>query len=81
MLASNRHVNTHCGRRRVDAIAAETPREAWQTYSAGAGSKGPRSYDSAWHALLPEGENDPTHHHRRTTADRPISNEDHEFRL
>jgi SRSO17 transposase len=62
MLASNRHVNTHWGRRRVDAIAAETPREAWQTYSAGAGSKGPRSYDWAWHALLPEGDDDRGHH-------------------
>jgi len=54
MLASNRHVNTGSGRRRVDEIAATTPRSAWQTYSAGAGSKGPRNYDWAWHRLLPE---------------------------
>jgi SRSO17 transposase len=54
MLASNRHVNTGAGRQRVDQIAAGTPRAAWQTYSAGAGSKGPRNYDWAWHQLLPE---------------------------
>ena len=29
-------------RRRVDRIAADLPRSAWQRYSAGAGSKGPR---------------------------------------
>ena len=56
MIASNRQVNTGSGRPRVDQIAATTPRAAWQTYSAGAGSKGPRTYDWAWHRLVPEGD-------------------------
>ncbi len=62
MIASNRHVNTGSGRRRVNEIAAKTPRAAWQTYSAGAGSKGPRNYDWAWHRLLPEDEGGKGHH-------------------
>jgi SRSO17 transposase len=35
-------------RRRLDQIAADLPRSAWQRYSAGVGSKGPRYYDWAW---------------------------------
>jgi SRSO17 transposase len=35
-------------RRRLDQIAADLPRGAWQRYSAGTGSKGPRYYDWAW---------------------------------
>jgi SRSO17 transposase len=62
MIASNRQVDTGAGRRRVDEIAARTPRAAWQTYSAGAGSKGPRSYDWAWHRLLPEDDGGTGHH-------------------
>jgi SRSO17 transposase len=57
MIACNRQVDTGAGRQRVDQIAAATPARAWQTYSAGAGSKGPRNYDWAWHQLLPEHDN------------------------
>ena len=35
-------------RRRLDQIAADLPPGAWQRYSAGRGSKGPRYYDWAW---------------------------------
>lgn len=35
-------------RRRADQIAADLPATAWQRYSAGTGSKGPRWYDWAW---------------------------------
>lgn len=35
-------------RMRVDHLAATLPRSAWQRYSAGVGSKGPRWYDWAW---------------------------------
>ncbi|WP_246017428.1 IS701 family transposase [Micromonospora pisi] len=33
---------------RADRVAAELPASTWQRRSAGAGSKGPRSYDWAW---------------------------------
>src|SRR5512135_415778 len=36
------------GRRRVDRLVATLPTTAWQTYSAGNGSKGARTYDWAW---------------------------------
>jgi len=35
-------------RRRLDQIAADLPRDAWQRVSAGRGSKGPRYHDWAW---------------------------------
>lgn len=35
-------------RRRLDQIAADLPPGAWQRYSAGVGSKGPRYHDWAW---------------------------------
>jgi SRSO17 transposase len=47
-------------RRRVDQIAADLPRHAWQRYSAGTGSKGPRWYDWAWIDAQTEG--GPGHH-------------------
>lgn len=62
MLASNRQVDTGAGKRRVDEIAASTPTSAWQTHSAGAGSKGPRYYDWAWHRLLPDDDGDTGQH-------------------
>ncbi|KDA41069.1 transposase family protein [Frankia sp. BMG5.23] len=40
-------VSTAVGRCRVDALAALVPVEAWETYSAAHGSKGPRLYDWA----------------------------------
>jgi len=52
--AANRRVPTDAGAIRVDELAATAPASAWQTYSAGAGSKGPRYYAWAWIALLPE---------------------------
>jgi len=40
-------VTTAVGRRRVDELAALVPADAWETYSAADGSKGPRLYDWA----------------------------------
>jgi SRSO17 transposase len=57
-IAANRSVPTHAGPIRVDELAATAPDTAWQTYSAGAGSKGPRYYAWAWIALLPEHDDD-----------------------
>jgi hypothetical protein len=47
-VAGDQHVLTGAGRARVDALAAELPRRAWQRHSAGDGAKGPRDYDWAW---------------------------------
>lgn len=63
MLACNRQVTTDAGKRRVDEIAAKTPKKAWRTHSAGAGSKGPRYYDWAWHRLEPDDEGGGAGHH------------------
>jgi SRSO17 transposase len=41
-------VNGGTTRMRADQIAAGLPDSAWQRYSAGVGSKGPRWYDWAW---------------------------------
>jgi SRSO17 transposase len=41
-------INDGTTRMRADLIAAELPTAAWQRYSAGVGSKGPRWYDWAW---------------------------------
>jgi len=41
-------VNHGATRMRADRIAAELPEAAWQRYSAGVGSKGPRWYAWAW---------------------------------
>lgn len=38
-------------RRRVDVLAAKLPTTAWQSYSCGLGSKGPRTYWWAWVAI------------------------------
>jgi SRSO17 transposase len=53
-IAANRRVPTHAGPLRVDQLPATLPNRAWQTYSAGPGSKGPRYYAWAWITLLPE---------------------------
>jgi SRSO17 transposase len=45
-IAANRRVPTHAGPVRVDQLPALLPSSAWQLYSAGPGSKGPRYY--AW---------------------------------
>jgi SRSO17 transposase len=57
-VAANRRVPTHAEVLRLDELAAAMPEAAWQTYSAGAGSKGPRYYAWAWIALLPEDADD-----------------------
>jgi SRSO17 transposase len=62
-IAANRRVPTHAGPKRVDELALSMPAPAWQTYSAGAGSKGPRYYAWAWITLLAEGDNNPGEHH------------------
>lgn len=56
-VACNTHVNTTpVQRERVDRVAALLPEQAWQTRSAGPGSKGHRLYDWAWVTILDEGE-------------------------
>jgi SRSO17 transposase len=62
-IAANRRVPTHAGPIRVDELPATVPDRAWQTYSAGPGSKGPRYYAWAWIALLPENPDDTGTHH------------------
>ena len=62
-VAANRRVPTHAGPIRVDALASTVPDTAWQHYSAGPGSKGPRYYAWAWVALLPEDNGDTGQHH------------------
>lgn len=62
-VAANRRVPTEAGRVRVDELAASMPDTAWQAYSAGAGSKGPRYYAWAWIALHPEDDDDDGQHH------------------
>ena len=47
-VASNRHVRTPAGRLSVAELAGLLPASAWQTRSAGPGSKGPRDYLWAW---------------------------------
>ncbi|WP_422653157.1 IS701 family transposase [Actinocrinis sp.] len=48
-VACDHRVTVHGGiRRRLDQIAAKLPPGAWQRYSAGRGSKGPRYYHWAW---------------------------------
>ena len=58
-VAANRRVPTHAGPIRVDELAATVPDSVWQRYSCGPGSQGPRYYDWAWIALLPEGDDMP----------------------
>jgi SRSO17 transposase len=62
-VAANRRVPTHAGPMRVDQLPALLPEHAWQTYSAGAGSKGPRYYAWAWVEIQPEDPNDAGQHH------------------
>jgi SRSO17 transposase len=62
-VAANSRVPTHAGPIRVDELAAIVPVTAWQTYSAGPGSKGPRYYAWTWIALLPEDKHDTGQHH------------------
>jgi SRSO17 transposase len=62
-VAANRRVPTAAGPIRVDRIPALLPDRAWQRYSAGAGSKGPRYYSWAWIGLLAEDENGAGVHH------------------
>ena len=61
-VAANRRVPTLAGPMRVDALAATMPEPSWQRYSCGPGSKGPRYYDWAWIALLPENDDEPDDH-------------------
>jgi SRSO17 transposase len=62
-IAANRRLPTHAGPMRVDQLPALLPKHAWQTYSCGPGSKGPRYYAWAWIALQPEDPDDVGHHH------------------
>ena len=62
-VSANRRVPTHAGPIRVDVLPALIPPRAWQRYSAGAGSHGPRLYSWAWFRLLAEGDADTGTHH------------------
>ena len=62
-VSANRRVPTHAGPIRVDELARTVTDTAWQHYSAGPGSKGPRCYAWAWIALLPEDNGDSGQHH------------------
>jgi SRSO17 transposase len=62
-VSANRRVPTGAGPIRVDTLARMLPGQAWQTRSAGTGSKGERLYSWAWIALHPEHHGDPGHHH------------------
>ncbi len=62
-VSANRRVPTAAGAIRVDELARMLPERAWQTRSAGTGSKGERLYSWAWIALNGEEPDDPGHHH------------------
>jgi hypothetical protein len=62
-VAANRRVPTQAGPMRVDELAATLPDSVWQRYTCGPGSKGPRYYDWAWLALLPEDDDEPGGEH------------------
>jgi len=53
-ISANRRVPTGAGPIRVDALPALIPTHAWQRYSAGSGTHGPRLYSWAWFRLLAE---------------------------
>lgn len=54
-IACNRQVTLPSGNKvRVDQLPKLVPAKAWQRYSAGAGTKGPRWYSWAWVQLAPE---------------------------
>jgi SRSO17 transposase len=50
-VARNQYVTTAGARHRVDVLTARLPATAWQMYSCGLGSKGPRWYQWAWMAI------------------------------
>ena len=53
-IAANRRVPTDAGPIRVDQLPSLLPPRAWQRYSCGSGSKGPRYYAWAWIAVQAE---------------------------
>lgn len=53
-IAASRHVTSRVGRIAVRDLATKMPATAWQTYSAGSGSKGPRYYSWALISIEPE---------------------------
>ncbi|WP_166848626.1 IS701 family transposase [Isoptericola sp. BMS4] len=57
-VAASRQVTTKIGNLAVRDLAAQMPATAWQTYSAGEGSKGPRYYSWALISIEPEPEPD-----------------------
>jgi SRSO17 transposase len=62
-VAANRQVSTKAGPVRVDRLPDLIPAQAWERYSAGAGSKGHRWYSWAWIAIEPEDDKDTGQHH------------------
>lgn len=57
-IAATRHVTTRVGKIAARDLAATMPTTAWQTYSAGEGSKGPRYYSWALIGIEPDGTDD-----------------------
>ncbi|MGE9364358.1 IS701 family transposase [Isoptericola nanjingensis] len=53
-VAASRQVTTRAGKMPVRDLAASMPDSAWQTYSAGEGSKGPRYYSWALISIEPD---------------------------
>lgn len=62
-IAANRHVPTHAGAIRVDALPALIPTHAWKRHSVGVGAHGLRLYSWAWFRLLGEDDTDTGLHH------------------
>ncbi len=62
-VAANRQVATEAGPIRVGQLPDLVPKQAWERYSAGAGSKGHRWYSWAWIAIEPEDDTDSGIHH------------------
>jgi SRSO17 transposase len=61
-IASNQHLPTPAGRMPAARYTAIAPASAWQRYSIGNGSKGPRYYDWLWCLIQPEDAEDRGHH-------------------
>ncbi|MGV1010735.1 MAG: IS701 family transposase [Dermatophilaceae bacterium] len=60
-IAANRQVHTDAGAIRVDQLPARIPAHGWQIASAGAGSKGHRTYSWAWIDIAAEAEQTDAH--------------------
>jgi SRSO17 transposase len=62
-VAANRRMPTGAGSIRVDTLAAQLPKRAWQKHSAGSGARGLRMYSWAWIELPAEDSDDTAGRH------------------